>query len=409
MKAVAILFCVPILMALPEHSAHSQEQLPLDTGPKSADGVEPGENRGGLVFARPYVVNEIRTLFSLQDAAARGQRDAIPLQKLMLSRLAMDLSSDKFTEEANSLAAYVAGFVLSGGDPSIADHFSKADGTSSASRHLLKGTSLYMRGDRSAALKELTNIDPMALPNSIGGRVALASAMSEDADSVRSQHFLSLAISMMPGSLIEESSLRRSALLYAESRLQTEFWRRTEQYRRRFPHSLYAPDFLIEIVGQFVEFEDTPEMADRVAIDLLLNGITASRRRRLLIDLTRRAASRNQVMLTEFAAGRLRRISVPGGQEDQIALLYLSLFAIADARSDAAAETLGRLDPLVLPTQERHLLRAALIVADKIAKPAVIDANHPTPDNEESTRSELEERAETSLNNVAALLNAPVE
>lgn len=373
---------------------------PFAVGAKAAEAEHAGAKptiATPVIVPRPAVLDDIRSLFALQDRVAAGHQDAAKLQKAMLARINGEMSEAVLKSQPNVLAPEITGYLLSGGDPRVAEMLAEVAGLEPRYRPLLKGAVLYTRGSREEAEAQLRKVDALLLPPQIGGRVALAQAMLATENDFEKQRLLMIAAAAMPGSLIEESALRRSALAYAESGNQKAFWVRAERYGRRFPRSLYAAEFMHEVVVRIVRFEASGKKPDLPRLDRFLGTVNIAGRRRLYLGLARQAALKNLAPLTAFAAKRLRRISAPDSAEAQLASLYDSLFEVASGHSELSLQNLAAIDPRLLPLLERGLLAAGIAVARQIQDPvatAVIEGDFASPEIEKSS---LEKRAELIL------------
>lgn len=383
---------------------------PASWAEQAHEATPPAQAAAERPKPEPYVPNpvlaELDVLFRLQDAAARGVSDAASLQKGMLVAVGAKLMALNDAERER-LGPYVAGYVLSGGDPQTAETLAKFEGLPAAERHLLGGSALFMKGERQEAAKQLGSLDPLQWPARVAGRLALAQALLTDDEPSR-QRSLAIAISAMPGSLIEESALRRSALAYAEARKEEPFWWRLERYQRRFPNSLYAAGFWEEVLRVIVAWhagtpirnaEPSPKLE---RLDLILGSMEVARRRGLYLQLTRLAAAVSDASLTEFAARRLLRLSVAGSQEEQVARLYLALYAVASENSEASRAQLSALNPSLLNAREAALLAAGLSVAREITSEV---SNEASPFSEQAKDiTPLQSRGEKLLEETEKLL-----
>ena len=346
---------------------------------------------------QPDIISDIRALYSLQDAAAAGHREAATFQKVMLQQIDRKLAERMPGDEPDVLVQSVVGFVLSGGNPLAADRLAEREDLSALHRKLLRGASLYMRGKREEASGLLAEIDALLLQPSIAGRVALVQAMLETRNEERRQALLAVAIASMPGSLVEESALRRSALSYAGKGRQHLFWKRAIRYLRRFPHSIYAKPFLHDVMNGILKLESDKAMPDRLQIDTFLTQIPQPDRRTLYLSLARQAALRNHVDLTKFASRRSLRLSVPGSQEAQIARLYSLIFEVTSEGPVDANDGLRNLNRELLPPLEQRILEASLAVVGAIREPAAVSsAGTALQDNGEEAL-ELQKTAQLSL------------
>lgn len=357
-------------------------------------------------YVRDPVLAELDVLFRLQDAAARGVSDAASLQKAMLVAIGKKLMT-LGEAESQRLGSYVAGYVLSGGDPHTAEKLAKVESLPVSQRRLLEGAARFMKGERQEAAKQLEALDPLQLPGRVAGRLALAQALLTDDEQLR-QSRLAMAISAMPGSLIEESALRRSALAYAEAGKEQLFWRRLERYQRRFPNSLYGAGFWEEVLRLIVSWhvaagrQDSDSPLELARLDHILCAMELPRRRSLYLNLTRMAATVNDLPLTEFAARRLLRLSVMGSQEEQVARLYLALYAVASENSEDSRAQLLALNYKLLNEQELALLAAGLSIALEITGDVPAEAAPPAEQSVETTP--LEDRGEKLLEDTDKLL-----
>jgi chemotaxis protein MotC len=348
----------------------------------------------------PRLLRELDALFLLQDATARGRRDAAVLQKPLLLAIGKEIGEDA-SVEPDRLAPYVAGYVLSGGDPATAATLSKSDSLSPFHRRLLEGVSLFMRGNRQEAAELLKAIDVLRLPVRVAGRVALAQALLEQDPAAR-QTGLSIAAALMPGTLVEESAVRRSTLAFAETADEKQFWKRLERYQRRFPDSLYARSFWEEVVSQLANWKSRGEAPDLTRLDLILKDMPASRRRQLYLHLARASSTVDNVAFVEFGASRTKRLALEGSMEDQAARLYLSLYAIASEEGDRSLADLRSINRNLLNAQDRALLDAGLWIAQQIDRPP--ETGRSGTAEEALPKTPLEMRAESLLADVDKIL-----
>lgn len=346
--------------------------------------------------AKLAIVHDLDALFLLQDATARGRGDAATLQKPLLRSIGRAFTTT--TDDPNRLAPHAAAYVLSGGDPEVADALAGREGMQQANRRMLEGVALFMRNDREEAAKRLASIDTALLPRRLAGRMALAQALLEKDGSLAQQRF-ALAMAAMPGTLVEESSLRRSALAHAAAHEEAAFWKRLTRYQRRFPDSLYARSFWEEVMGHLATWHAKPPGPSLDRLDLVLGTMPLSRRRALYLQLTRRAASQSDVALVQFAADRVRRLSEEGSLEDQVAAFYVALYAIASAQGDAALKQLQSVNRGLLLPEERALLLAGLSIGQQIARPMMAPATDDTAE-----KSPLMSRGESLLGDIDRLL-----
>jgi chemotaxis protein MotC len=317
------------------------------------------------------MTSRMRQLFRFQDAVAVGDRNAVLGQKELISTIKKGQLTAKASHRPSNSDAYtMVGFVLSGGHPGLAEVMAETEGLDTNSKALLRGAAIYMRGNQKDARSAFKSIATVSLPPIVGGRVALVQAMLSDEGSAERQQHFGMAIALMPGTLIEESALRRSALSYADAGNQDRFWRRTERYFRRYGKSLYAPEFMSSVIDRILSFEKPGSHPELERVDRLLTRLPIPLRRTLYLELTRRFAAAGHAGLTLYAARRLRRLSVEGSLEELLALLYGSLFEAASVDPEIPLAVLAGIDRKRLPPTEQGLLDAAMTIARQIRQPA---------------------------------------
>lgn len=379
MTRLMLALAFALVMALPDARAE-------ETRPPPAAGT-------------PSVARDIDALFLLQDATARGRKDAEVLQKSLLMSIGETLMNGP-GEEPRRIWAHVAAYVLSGGDPRTADKLAAVEELDPVQRSVLAGAAEFMRGERNKASKHLSKINPVLLPARLGGRVALAQSLLATEPAER-QKALSIAASAMPGTLIEEAALRRSTLAYAEQAEEPSFWKRLERYQRRFPMSIYAPAFWDDIMDNILIWTGKGSSFSLPRLDLVMASMDTAKRRTLYLQLARKSAAAGNVDVLEYAAARARRLSEENSQEDQAARLYLSLFAITTDRGAQVLRDLQSINPGLLTPRERALRDAALSIGQQIDEPLDSSSGSTMMDNETTP---LKTKAEEILSEVDALL-----
>lgn len=350
----------------------------------------------------------VRSLFALQDTLAYGDMGGLLGQREVLSALNENLPPELSEAEANSDTVFVlAAYVLSGGQPAYAETYAKRTGLSDRSRKLLQGAAAYMRGHLDEAGSSLASVDPLSFPPIYGGRLALTKAMLSDSHSTERNKFLSVAIALMPGTLVEEAALRRSALSSVEAGDPRLFGRRAERYIRRFPRSIYATEFLSEMAAHVIKFHRSGHAVDLDKLDLVYATQPVNRRRQLYLQLARDATTADVPELARFAGSRVLRLSVDGSVEQALGTLYAWIFAVTDQDHDAANDRLSAIDRTRLDASDRAILDAALEMIAQIRSPARSpeSAANDMPEMPEALRL-LEERASVAMSSSDKLLES---
>ena len=360
----------------------------------------------GTELNRTDFITQLRHLFAMQDAVAYGDRPAIEGQRQVLAELTkfMPLGLPEPRPTPNITGA-LAAYIFSGGQPADVESYVKRQELVGQRKELLQGAAAYMRGHLDDARANLASIDPLTLPPAYGGRIALTKAMLSDLHSANRQRYLSIAIALMPGTLVEEASLRRSVLSFAERGDATQFWRRTERYIRRFHKSVYAEEFLSGLARCVIEFHRDGRMEGLDELDRLYASLPVNRRRLLYLQLARGATVANVPDLAQLAGRRLFRLAVDGSSEQALGSLYTWAFAISEPATDLANARLLLIDRNQVEGVDRAILDAALEVINLIRTPAESPVSMLITENElPKDLRLLEERASAAMSSAEALL-----
>ncbi|KZK83361.1 chemotaxis protein [Pseudovibrio sp. Ad13] len=181
----------------------------------------------------------------LQDEIIKGNLEAYNLLQpslIVIGRRFLRLDPEIWKLEKNSRAA--VSFMLSGGSGSVFQELAVQGVTFTGDPNLFAGAMAYSQGNRQMALNLLLKVDPITLPVAVAGQVALAQAiLISNNDSAGAQRYFDLARLMMPGTLVEESALRRQAPMVAELGDTEKFERLSRRYLFQYSSSVFASEF----------------------------------------------------------------------------------------------------------------------------------------------------------------------
>ncbi|AEV37126.1 Chemotaxis protein MotC [Pseudovibrio sp. FO-BEG1] len=181
----------------------------------------------------------------LQDEIIKGNLEAYNLLQpslIVIGRRFLRLDRELWKQEKNSRAAI--SFMLSGGSGSVFQELAVQGVVFNADPNLFAGAMAYSQGNREMALNLLLKVDPLTLPVAVAGQVALAQAiLISNNDPAGAQRYFDLARLMMPGTLVEESALRRQAPMVAELGDTQKFERLSRRYLFQYSTSVFASEF----------------------------------------------------------------------------------------------------------------------------------------------------------------------
>ena len=341
---ILILFCGILTM-----QAASAQGLPrVDTDPQ------------------PYEM--IRALQSLQEQIAQGNSHAMQAQRALLGKMDarfIALTAETWQEPRNARAAVI--HLLSGGHPQVMRRLLTLDPLPAIDRRLLEASLAYVEGREEDMALLLENIDPLDLPASLGGHVALVKAAPFiRTDPAKAMELLQVASLLMPGTLIEEAALRREVFVAGMLGDIDRFRVLSIRYLRRFRTSVYAGDFrrrfalALDTLG-FVKSEDKFALLDDV-----LHEFDADSRRGLYIRLGRSALLAGHLNVARKATAEALALSIEGTKESEILKIYLAATRLDPEFITANRDLLWSVDKTVLSPEDLALLDGVYVVLNSV-------------------------------------------
>lgn len=316
----------------------------------------------------------MREVHLLEDGMAKG--DAIAFQRradLMRAAAAplRQMPNEVWSEPRNWRA--LLAYVLGGGEVRVVKEIAAKGALKEVDQALVKGVLALAGSEDGEMLKSLSHVKADELDISLAAPLVLALAPRMPAEDWRkAAAMLEDVVLRAPGTLMEESALRRLTLLYlahGETRQATATFSRRV---RRFPQSVFADQarkaFAAEIATSSddmavwaIALAGTRTMAPDEAMKLYL-GIAESGLRKGKLELARNAATEADNLLAK-----------PGvdPQAHQRALLYRAAAEAPTRRVGEALKTIGALQRDQLTAPERSLLAVAERLANAMGADAV--------------------------------------
>lgn len=349
------------------------------------------------------IVQAVGALQHVQAAVAQGDANALSSKPLLLKRIGGMLSAiDPRAEISRREFSAVGIYLLSGGDPRHAGFLFK-DASIKERAPFLFGAFAYATGHRHEAQTYLTRPDAKMTTFSFGAHAAYAlSVLNTDENRKEALSLLDNARLMAPGTLIEEVSLRREALLIAQEGGLDQLSRLMRQYYLRYSKSPYARDFAHTLAAALVAHVEN--RGDRV-VEVAIDGsrrMPNDARIDFLLSVTREIVLAGKYVAAIPAASAVRSIAQPGSEADARARLYhfVADFLRGGVPSD---EELEALDSARLPPLDRELLVATkqLIAQVRTPLPDHLVAGDEA-DRNANARSSVGSTAETGARALAA-------
>lgn len=315
----------------------------------------------------------VRSLQLVQDALAAGDHAALPMQRKLLEMIDARLRAapkEEFEDIRNLRAVLVYG--VSGGNPQTVEIVLSRLGIAE-NDPVASGVLGYLQGRTDDAMRTLGPIDPMTQEFELGAFLALVKGtVVAGQDEQAGLAFLDQARLLAPGTLVEESALRRTISLSASLNDPARFLRGSSQYVRRFLRSPYASQFADAFVAGAVSLHAA---LDPQLLAAIISQMSQEHQRVIYLRLARMGMIDGLAELSAFAAVGAARIET-GMLEtgDPRAALYSSIASVtSDSVGDVAAK-LKAIDRAMLSDGDRKLLDAAeAIAAEVLSAPAALE------------------------------------
>jgi len=359
----------------------------------------------------------VRELRILQDALAKGHADAHAVQQKMMTELrARFVTADPevWREPRNLRAIALYGF--SGGDPNVLRPIVGLSGLPEPEADLARAALAYSEGRNEEAREILNGVNARKSDPTTAGTVALVQATLVDkSDPDKALILLDQARLLAPGTLIEESALRRQVLLLSSVGRFDEIDRLLRRYVRQFGKSYFARAFWRQLSAELASLERWDESGQLVKLEALLARLGTNDRQHIYESLAQEGVARGNFELVRFAASRLLQMTNPGEAGALRAQLYEAAALIVTDEYERGHATLTQLGRESLAKVDAELLEAAISVAHDIRRqPAVVTSSRSSEqsaiENERlralsSIGTETIERARALAGNVDALLS----
>ncbi len=204
----------------------------------------------------PYKL--VRTLQQAQDRIAQGSQVAYDVQRKLLDHIGskfIEFPDHIWADLKNSEA--VAVFALAGGDPQVGKWLLKNRTIAPKFVPLLEGAVEFASRNYPKATELLSAVVTLKYPGHLGGSLALVKAMLvAKTDPKKAADLFAKSRLLVPGTLIEEASLRRSLTLFNSKDDLPKLVATSDSYYRQFGRSVFGRVFDENLATAIVKFDD---------------------------------------------------------------------------------------------------------------------------------------------------------
>ncbi|MBB6488041.1 chemotaxis protein MotC [Rhizobium lusitanum] len=331
----------------------------------------------------------LRSLEFVQDSVVAGDSSAGEMQRFLLATIDARLrNADKsiFEDTRNSDAALA--YAMSGGNPETLEYLMQRDINGNFDNRVADVLRKYLNGKGLLVVNTLADIAKEYRGKPIGPYLSLiAGNVMSGKNAMAALKLYDWARLLAPGTVVEESALRRSLALCADAGMVPQGIEYARRYTRRFLHSPYASQFADLFVQLVVDHDSDVKQQDIIDI---LASMDPPRQREIYLRMARRAAIAGKADLAALAAGRAQAISSDGSDAfGALAGFYGGIAGVSTPDVEAAISNLNQMPAGELNARDRALRDAATAVADEILRapdPASLgQGNVPNLPNQQNT------------------------
>ncbi len=342
-------------------SAQSPEDIkaPIDIKPKL-------EAKQQVAVKSPFEI--VRSLDALQDQVVQGNvaaQHALPrvIAQIGDKLIAADPQSWRQAKNARAVLTYT----LSGGQARVIRKVLQTGNSPELEKKLMEGVLAYVDGQEGKASQLLLNIDAKTLPPTVGGHIALVQAMLVGREDMnRSNEFLDLARILVPGTLVEETALRREIFNLSDGGDLNKFVLLSSQYLRRFQNSLYAENFKQKFSATMVHLGMTDNLEQFEKVAKAISELETEDQLHLYMLIAQAAIFNGNASVARLAAEKAIVIAKAGSADGMRAQLFEAAALILTNHYDLGLAKLKELETAQMTKHDVELKGAILSVAKQI-------------------------------------------
>ena len=353
-------------------------------------------------YIEPYQM--ARSLEQLQEQMARGSVAAQAAQAPMLVQMAEQfrrVPAPVWRDRRNADAMMI--FLLAGGRADAIAQAVIAQREGSSSVDALKAALALAQGRTGVAVQIFGKIDPLSIGGSSGAQLALAhGTLALQSDSKRANQLFDVARLLLPGSLVEETALRRQCYMAGVNGDTDRFAFLARQYWSRFAQSVHASKFQDSVSAALVALALAQGEAALENVEPLLALFEPALRSRLWLDVSAAALTTGRLELAANAAARIIAAKLDDPTLLMRARIHAAIVGLFSDDYGAAENFLANADLQLIP-DEIPLVQAARDLSVQMRAP--LAKNGSVDGGKAQTVTPLMQIAERSLSSAATMLD----
>jgi len=377
-----------------EHKPTAAE-LAAEEAKAAAEQASKPKVAAPVVGKQPYEF--VRSISILQDQTVQGNKAA----QTALPRIITQIGNRLFATDAQAWkdsknARAVVSYTLSGGQVRVARHVLESDTLQPAERRLIDGSLAYAEGNEAKAKQLLAPFEPKKLPPTIAGHVALVQAILVAKDNLtKSNELLDQARLLAPGTLVEETALRRQIFNLSSGTDMDRFVLLSSQYLRRFKNSIYADNFRANFYASVTRLGLKGQKEQFLKVVEAIDSLSTEDQLRLYMSMAQAATFDGNMTIASLASEKALAIAKDGDADRGRAKLYEAATLVLTSSYDEGLTKLKDIDEATLTKKDQELKKAILGMAKQIRQWS--DVADPAGDEEPQLDAKAVERDATML------------
>ncbi len=320
---------------------------------------------GGAAEERLMPWRYAQALQAVHEQLARGDRAAWRTRARLIRHMGAafaEMPAATWRNKRNAQALLI--YLLSGGDPAPARRLLSRGVKLPLPEGALEGALAYAEGRNGAAWKRLGMVPLEELSTSLRAQMLLARASLQASTHPRKALKLLDRVRLLaPGTLLEESALRRGMSLAGNEGDAKRFAVLANAYMRRFPRSYYMANFLHRAAWLLAQLDHGPEQRP---LNRLLPSLKRLRKRQqalLLALVAREAVIVGKRSLTVLAGRKALALNAGTAAFRARVRTWMAAARVVSPSPEPALRTLRAVDASLLSPDDRRLRDAAMLVA----------------------------------------------
>jgi len=348
-----------------EHKPTAAELAAEEAKAAADQGIKP-KVAPPVAGKQPYEF--VRSISILQDQIVQGNKMAQTSLPRIITQIGNRLfATDPQAWKDSKNARAIVSYTLSGGQIRVARRVVEAEGLPAVEKRLIEGAMAYAEGNEANAKQLLMPFDPKKLPPTIAGHVALVQAILVSKDNLaKSNELLDQARLLAPGTLVEETALRRQIFNLSTGQDLDRFVLLSSQYLRRFRYSIYADNFRANFYASVTRLGLNGQKDQFVKVAEAIGSLNSEDQLRLYMSIAQAATFDGNMIIAKLASEKAISVAKESDPDRSRAKLYEAATLVLTNAYEQGLSKLKEVDDASLTKQDLELKTAILAMAKQI-------------------------------------------